>query len=388
MMVPFMDLSYQRKQIIQQVIARWDKEVISQDRYIGGSPVDKLMEDMSHDMNKEWAYGTACGTDALYAAFLTFRQSLHGKVRVLVPDFTYLATVDTAVRVFGDDVYLVDVGEDCMLTPKGVQRAIRAIDHNESVKPEDAWVVVPTHLFGGVADIKGIQEVLSKEGFLGYIVEDAAQSQGAHHDNLHPIGYHGDMVAYSFFPTKNFGCFGDGGALLGSIYGEVVKSVLSHGASRSRKYYAERLGFNSRLDPLQAIVVHEKLKHFGFRQERQEAYWKYMDNLDLNVARVITQSPMEDISTYRSLPSLFTVGLESRQKRHEAIKALDARGIGRMTYYPYPMHECPAFMHNRIDGKVYPMSSRLCDTCLSLPFYPGIPEEHVLKVCEVINGLY
>ncbi|WP_392486308.1 DegT/DnrJ/EryC1/StrS family aminotransferase [Haloimpatiens sp. FM7315] len=318
------------------------------------------------------AIGVASGTDALVIAsdILGFKD---GK-EVITSPFTFLASTSCIARHKGRPVF-VDIDEETF-----------DIDVNkiEEKITENTVGILPIHLFCQMANMDKIMDIAKKHDLR--VLEDAAEAFGmrwkGNGDNLRHSGTIGDMGIFSFFPTKTLGGYGDGGMIVTNDdkLAELARMYRVHGASR--KYHYDYLGYNSRLDTLQAAVLGVKLKHIDNAIEKREHIAKlYMERLSSCKSIEIPKVKGEQKNVYY----VFNILAE---KRDELAAYLKENGIGNSIYYPVPLHLQKCFSYLGYKKGDFPVAERIAEKILALPIYPEITEEEVEFVCETINKFY
>ena len=358
-------------------------QLLSSGQYVGGPVVEALKERFKADYDLADALPCASGTDALYLAVEALKRSVGQDLLVVCPDFTYMASVDTAVRSVGqENVALADVNMDTLMM--SVESAINAIMIAMTTGPVKNVLVVSVHLYGSRCPTKEILEALRARfpDVTFYSLEDAAQAQGT--EGVPWTG--SDFVAYSFFPTKSFGGIGDGGMIglprkrgkyIQRAWRELLK-MAKHGTGKD-KYDSECIGFNSRLNPLSATLVLEKMKiAHKLKQRAQDQYALYVDALKpISGVKIVTRADCH--------PSLMVVQFANITVRREVIRALRKANIGHGIYYPKAIHKQAAFQGCINCGGVPSNSIVVSKRVLALPFHTGISSSDIGYVAEAIR---
>lgn len=364
-------------------------EVLSSGAFINGPQVKRFVSSLEAYSGARFVIPCGNGTDALQIALMAL--GLERGNEVIVPAFTYVATAEV-VALLGLVPVMVDVDYDTFnIDVKAMEAAL---------SPRTR-AVVPVHLFGQSADMSAVMDFASRHGL--YVVEDNAQAMGADvvlpaglvagavcadsvHDGVarRKTGTVGHIGCTSFFPSKNLGCYGDGGALFtdDETLAERCRMIANHG--QKVKYHHSVVGCNSRLDTLQAAVLEVKLRHLdAFSRGRYEAACRYRSMLD-GVEGVLL--PVEsDFSTH--VYHQFT--LRVLDGRRDAMKDfLASRGVPSMIYYPLPLQEQEAFKGIAVASGSLDVASRLCSQVLSLPVYPEITEEIQSRVADAVRDFF
>lgn len=335
-------------------------ETVKSCAFINGPAVKEFEEQFANYLGAEHALGVSSGTDALLAIFMSL--GLEPGDEVLVTPFTFVASASSIVRAGLKPVF-VDIDENSF-HPSAEQYA-------RAVGPKTKAILL-VHLFGIPNDMDAITALCSDRNLL--LVEDCAQSLGTEW-NGQKVGTFGDVSAFSFFPAKNLGCFGDGGAIVtnNAELASTIRTVRSHGAPT--KYNTQMVGGNFRLDTLQAAILKVLLPALPqWLTKRQENAAYYLKHL----RPTATLSLPESIEGHSW--NQFTL-LSNR--RDELKQHLDENGIGNAVYYPLPLHKQPLFVDEML---VLPNVEKLCNHALSIPIYPGLTEEEREFIVQTINS--
>lgn len=359
MKVPLVDLASQQAEIDDEVWAGL-KDVFSRTAFIGAPEVTAFEEAYAAFVGAGHCVGVANGTDALEMAMRAVGVSAGSEV--VLPANTFIATAEAVARI-GAVPVLVDVDPVHLLMDPAAAAA--------AVTPRTS-AIAPVHLFGQIPDIEPIEEVARRHGIP--LVEDAAQAQGATR-NGRRAGSIGTVAATSFYPGKNLGAAGDAGAVTTNDpeIADTVRTMGAHGSRR--KYVHDMLGFNSRLDTVQAVVLSAKLARLaGWNQRRREAADRYAAMLS-GVDGVTV--PSADAGN-EHIWHLYVVQVEDRDR---VLAELQAGGVGAGIHYPTPVHLTGAFADLKLDRGAFPVAEAACDRILSLPMFPHIEaaqQEHVV----------
>ncbi|MBQ5315526.1 MAG: DegT/DnrJ/EryC1/StrS family aminotransferase [Oscillospiraceae bacterium] len=370
----FRDLKSQYQKLknpIDKAIA----EVLEDGNYISGKKVKILEEELASYVGVKHCITCANGTDALTLAMRALNIS--DGDGVFVPDFTFFATAET-VALEGAVPVFVDVDPDTYnISPSSLEENICRVIKEGKVTPK---AIVAVDLYGLPADYEKIKEIAEKHNL--FIIEDGAQGFGGMINNRRACSF-GDISTTSFFPAKPLGCYGDGGAVFtdNDDYAEIIRSLCVHGKGED-KYHNVRIGYNSRLDTLQAAVLCEKLKAFSKYEvsDVNKAADIYNKNLTDDVIK-----PLIPDGFYSSYAQ-YTIRLENEEERASLQNYLKENKIPSMVYYPVPMHKQTAFSE-KCDyfEKTLINSEKACETVLSLPIGPYISESDQIFICKKIN---
>lgn len=362
-MIPFLDLRAGYRELkteIDEAVGR----VLESGQYILGAEVDALEREWAAYCDTRYAVGVASGLDALTLALRSVDVGPGDEV--IVPSNTFIATW-LAVTSLGARPVPVEPNPDTYnMDPQTVTEAITSATR----------AVVPVHLYGQPADLDPIIGIARQHGIS--VVEDAAQAHGASYRGRR-IGGHGDVVCWSFFPGKNLGAFGDGGAITTNRadLDDRLRMLRNYGSRE--KYVNEIRGVNSRLDPLQAAILRVKLKHLDdWTNRRRATAAAYSQGL----AHTALGLPCEP-EWARSAWHLYVV----RSRERDVLKArLTAAGVGTLIHYPIPPHMQKAYSYLGYSPKDLPIASKLAAEVLSLPIGPQLGRHDRHRVIEIIAG--
>jgi len=364
---PFFDLQAQFATIREEVM-RAVEEVFTSQQFIQGPQVEILEKQVAAYVNAPFAVGCASGTDALYLALLA--QGVGPGDEVITTPFTFVATAGSIARTGATPVF-VDIRPDTFninveLVEKAITNKTRAI--------------IPVHLFGLAADLRPILEFASKYNLA--VIEDAAQAIGATYygEKAGSVGHFG---CFSFFPSKNLGCAGDGGMITARDreMADRLRLLRAHG-SRA-KYHSEIIGTNSRLDTLQAGILSVKLRHLDTwtkaRQERAKIYQQSFADRHIGEAITLPTAPSGNGHVYNQ----YVI----RSKHRDSLRDyLQEQGVPTAIYYPEPLHLQPAFAYLGYKAGSMPESEAACEESLALPIYPELRPTDQEHVVEAIAG--
>lgn len=346
--------------------------VIDRSAFINGDAV-KLFNAALSDYHKG-ALALSCGngTDALQIALMAL--DLRPGDEVITPAFTYFATVEV-ILLLGLKPVFVDVDADTFNID---------ITKIEAAIGPRTRAMVPVHLFGQCADMEAIMQLADKHDL--FVVEDNAQAIGGDRifsdGSVHQTGTIGHIGCTSFFPSKNLGCYGDGGALLTKdeqLY-ERIKCIANHG--QQRKYVHDIVGVNSRLDTIQAAVLNVKLplldQYNAARIAVAEQYNKgFASNENLKVPAVKGKA--------RHVYHQYTLQLAPQIDREQLRSALSAKGIPSMVYYPVPCHQQEALLMHYPHQGAFPIAERLSRSVISLPIHTELSQDQIGRIIEQVN---
>jgi UDP-2-acetamido-2-deoxy-ribo-hexuluronate aminotransferase len=350
------------------------QRVIDSTAFIRGEDVRAFQDELSAYLDVKYAIACGNGTDALQVAMMTLE--LQPGDEVITTPFSFIATAEV-IRLLGLKPVFVDVRPDTFnLDPEQLEQALT----------NRTRAIVPVHLFGQSADMTEIMEFARSNGL--YVIEDNAQALGADFlpaDGLkQKAGTIGHLGTTSFFPSKNLGAFGDGGALLTNdeSLGKMAASLVHHGMQK--RYHYDHVGVNSRLDTLQAAILRVKLKYLDeYHRARQEAAAWYDDTLS-GVEGL--QIPVRShFSTH--IFHQYTLQIES--SRRDALNQwLKEKGIPSQVYYPVPLHLQRAYSDLGYKEGDLPVSEKLCRTVLSLPMHTELEKTQLEYISDQIHRFF
>ena len=370
--VPLVDLKSQYE-TIKSEINRATEEVLSSGSYILGCNVRSLENEIARYCGVKCAVGVASGTDALVLALSAL--GIGREDEVITTPFTFFATAEAITQVGAKPVF-VDIEEESFnIDPVKIEEKIT----------EKTKAIIPVHLYGQSASMGPIMEIAGRHSLS--VIEDAAQAFGAEHNfsqSTKKVGSIGELGCLSFYPTKNLGGCGDGGMILTNYekIAERLRLLRVHGA---RALYLHSLvGYNSRLDELQAAALRVKLKHVdGWIEMRRERASLY-DELLLSSLKGLVSVPSQ-IPYARHTYCIYTIRVRERDKLKDY---LTRRGIGTRVYYPLPLHLQEVYAHLGYKRGDFPVSEKASGEVISLPMYPELKEEQIELVAREIKNFF
>ncbi|MEK9657151.1 MAG: DegT/DnrJ/EryC1/StrS family aminotransferase [bacterium] len=355
--VPLLDLNTEYEPIADQVLSAI-KTVYEHKQFINGPEVYELEHAIASYCGSRHAVGCSSGTDALLLSLMSL--GIGSGDEVITTTFSFFATAGSIARTGATPVF-VDVNPQTFnIDPSLIEAKITS----------KTKAIMPVHLFGQMADMDPIMAIAKKHHL--FVIEDAAQAIGASYTNADGVtkkaGTVGDIGCFSFFPSKNLGCMGDGGIVTchDDSLAEQLNVIKNHGSKP--KYYHSFVGGNFRLDTLQAAVLNVKLPYLNdHHKKRQENALFYNSQLsDLQIPFVL--------DTHSSIYNQYTLNLSNRDK---VISSLNDANIGSCIYYPVPLHLQQCFAHLGYKKGDCPIAETLCDNVLSIPIFSGLTTEHL-----------
>ncbi|MBN1828820.1 MAG: DegT/DnrJ/EryC1/StrS family aminotransferase [Deltaproteobacteria bacterium] len=362
-MIPMVDLKRQyhiMKTDIDAAIA----ETLEETQFILGSNVRLLEEEVGTYHGGGFAVGVANGTDALLLALRAC--DITAGDEVITTPFTFIATAEVITQLGATPVFVDISPETFNIDPAKIEERI-----NKKTK-----AIIPVHLFGQPADMESIMTIARRHGLR--VIEDCAQAFGAEFRGR-KVATFGDCGAFSFFPSKNLACYGDGGMVIAAdaALADRVRVLRNHG-SRVR-YYHELIGYNSRLDEIQAAILRIKLRKIDEMNENRrrnaDCYRHFISRSDVRL-------PREAPGT-KHVYHQFTLLTPHRDNLASALKA---QGIASAVYYPVPLHRQQVFKDLEQDVSDFPVSEAFSKEVLSLPMFPELTEEEIRRIATAING--
>ncbi|MDX1912521.1 MAG: DegT/DnrJ/EryC1/StrS family aminotransferase [Saprospiraceae bacterium] len=368
-MLQMVDLKTQYAHLKEE-IDREMQEVFDSCLFIGGPKVAAFREGLEQYLGVRHVVPCANGTDALQIAFMAL--GLQPGDEVIVPAFTYVATAEV-IGLLGLTPVMTDVDPDTMnITAAHVEAAITPRTR----------AIVPVHLFGQCADMAPIMTVAEKHGL--FVVEDNAQAIGARY---HPLGKAAGTIGHygctSFFPSKNLGCYGDGGALMTNDDELAARARMIANHGQSKQYYHDVIGVNSRLDALQAVVLNAKLKHLDTYNTARNRAADFYDRVFAGVPQLKTPARDANSTHVFHQYTLQITAPDAIRLREELRNHLQAAGIPSMIYYPVPLYKQPAFAHYWKGGEL-PVTEQLCASVFSLPMHSEMSDDVLEKITGAV----
>ena len=348
--------------------------VIIDSHFIMGSQVTELEKRLAEYVKKKHCITCGNGTDALQLALMAWGIG-YGDA-VFVPDFTFFSSGEV-VSMAGATPIFVDVYDDTYnIQIESLKTMIEKVKKEGKLVPK---VIIAVDLFGQPANYEEIKEIAKENNM--FILEDAAQGFGGKIGKDVACSF-GDISTTSFFPAKPLGCYGDGGAIFtdNDEWDAMIRSLKVHGKGTS-KYDNVRIGMNSRLDTLQAAVLLTKFNVFV--KEEMESV-QIIAKQYTNELTGIVKTPVV-LDGYVSSWAQYTIQLEDKRQREGLQEHLKKNNVPSMIYYQKPMHCQKAFEYITYTNSDYPVTNRLCDTVLSLPFHPYMRNDEVLRVTDFIK---
>lgn len=363
------DLVSQYEKIKPEVLSSLEK-IMDSAAFINGPAVKSFQSDLEQYLNVKHVIPCANGTDALQIALMALE--LQPGDEVITSDFTFAATVEV-VKLLQLKPVLVDVD------PDNFNISLTAIE--KAITPKTK-VIIPVHLFGQCADMEPLMDLAKNHSI--HIIEDTAQGIGSKYTfsngENHAAGTMGAIGTTSFFPSKNLGGFGDGGAIFTNDdqLAMIMRSIVNHGMGE--RYYYDRVGVNSRLDSMQAAILGIKLKHLdsyiAARQKAAAYYTTFFSTIE-----GVEPPKIESYSTH--VFHQYTLKIEGIDQ-FAAQKFLNEKGVPAMIYYPMPLHSQKAYDADTYLDQDFKNTNHLCKNVLSLPMHTELEEEQLAHICQSV----
>jgi dTDP-4-amino-4,6-dideoxygalactose transaminase len=361
MRVPFMDLKTEHQSLRTDLLQMWG-EVIDSASFVGGTAVERFERNFANYCEVGHAVGVGNGTDALILALNALGVGEGDEV--ILPANSFVATAEAVIHSGATPVFI------------DIDPYTYAIDVNqiEDRITQRTRALIPVHLYGQPADMHAVMEVAARHGLR--VIEDSAQAHGARYRG-HRAGSMGDVACFSFYPAKNLGACGDGGAVVtnNSAIADELRRLRDHGGLR--KYEHDVVGYNSRLDTMQAVALDLKLKHLDKRNARRRQHAAVYRELFSRIDGIITPYEPEGIE---GVYHLYVVRLKG-QGRSDLQSYLMEHGVQTGIHYPAPIHRTAAFA--RFSAQSCPVAERYSSQILSLPMYPELEREQLEYVASM-----
>lgn len=346
------------------------QHVLDSTCFIQGPSVQEFEEQLAQYTGSKHVISCGNGTDALIVALMCLGVGKSDEV--IIPTFTFIAAVE-AIALLGATPVFVDVFEDSF------NMDVHALE--KAITPKTK-AIIPVHLYGQCTDMEPILNIAKSNNIS--VIEDACQAVGTTYTfsdgMVRQAGTMGDVGCLSFFPSKNLGCYGDGGAVMtqDGILAERLRAICRHGSKE--KYHHLCVGMNSRLDALQAAVLQVKLHHLeefiAKRKAAAQYYYEALKDIDWIELPVIKQNTAHTFHQFT---------LKVKEGMRDALKQyLTEKSIPSMVYYPFPAHLQPAYRSLGYHEGDFPVSERLCKKVLSLPMHTELSDNQLQYICETL----
>jgi len=382
MKVPLLDLQAQYRTMKPEIDAALIRVAESQ-HFIMGPDLESMEKNMAEYLGSKHAFGVSSGTDALLVALMAI--DIQPGNEVIVPTYSFFATAGVVARLNAVPVFADSDPITFNISPADIEKRITS----------NTKAIVPVHLYGQSADMEAIMKIAKRNNLK--VIEDGAQAIGVQYKDGTKVGNFGDIGCFSFFPSKNLGCFGDGGLVTTNDdqLAEKLKILRVHGGKP--KYYHKVIGGNFRLDALQAAILNVKLPHLdGWSQKRREnaqLYTKLFTKMGLaegegNIVFDEKNKVLLPKAVYKSdaiknyhIYNQYVIRVE---RRNALRNFMTENGIGNEVYYPVPFHRQECFAHLNAPDSDYPVANCAATDSVALPIYPELTSEQIHYVVEKI----
>lgn len=363
MSVPFLNLKAQHQALKAEILAAVS-EVLDSAAFAGGPYVAKFEEEFAAYCTTKHAVGVGNGTDALWFALLALGVGPGDEV-ITVPN-TFIATAE-AITYCGAKPVFVDIDEETYnMNPALLEAAITP----------RTKAIIPVHLYGQMADMDPIMEIARKHKLP--VVEDASQAHGAEYKGRR-AGTIGDVGCFSFYPGKNLGACGEGGACVTNNADLKAKIAMFREHGQAKKYYHSVIGWNGRLDGIQGAILSIKLKHIEKWTEARRAHARAYNEAFANLHGVLTP---KEAAFARHVYHLYVLRLKNRD---QVLKNLAARGINCAIHYPLPLHLQDAYKHLGLGQGAFPVAERCAQEIISVPMFPELTPADIKAVVHGVT---
>lgn len=351
------------------------EEVLNSAAFINGPQVNLFSENLEKYLGIKHVIPCGNGTEALQIALMALE--LQPGDEVITADFTFAATVEV-INLLKLESVLVDVDYDTFtINPESIRKAITP----------KTKAIIPVHLFGQCANMEEILKIAEEHNL--YVIEDNAQAIGADYkfknNTIKKSGTMGIIGATSFFPSKNLGCYGDGGAIFtdNDDLAHKIKGIVNHGMYK--RYYHDEVGVNSRLDSLQAVVLNAKLPLLDSYNEKRRKAAEYYDKAFSNHPNLITPVRADEYTTH--VFHQYTLKVVNAD-RDALQKYLSEKQIPAMIYYPVPLRKQKAYDNGKYKDEDFPMTNKLIDQVISLPMHTELEEEQLDYIIKNVLNFF
>ena len=367
-MVPLLDLNAQYESIQNDILAAI-KEVFDSKTFILGPKVEQFEKEIAQYSHVPHAIGVSSGPDAILMALMA--MGIGAGDEVITAPFTFFATAGCISRVGATTVFVDIDPKTFNINPELIEKAITP----------RTKAIMPVHLFGQMADMEAIMAIAKKHNLR--VIEDASQAIGTYYDSSQGrkwVGTVGDVGCFSFFPSKNLGCCGDGGLITTTdpVLADTLMKLRNHGAQE--RYYHEMVGGNFRIDAIQAAILSVKLPYLEeqhvLRQENGHFY-------NTQLANYVQIPHVQE--GFRMIYNQYTIRTPKRDALHAY---LNTHKIGNAIYYPLPLHMQKCFAHLGYKQGDFPESEKASAEVLSIPIYSELSQEQKVQVVDAVKGFF
>ena len=361
--IPFVNLGLQNKSIKKEIDLAI-QSVIMDSAFSGGRYVAEFEKHFAKFSGAKYAVGVNSGTSALHLAMIIL--GIGPDDEVIVPANTFIATAWAVSYVGATPVYVDCNRDDWQIDAKKIEEKIS----------RKTKAIIGVHLFGQPFDVDAVLNLAKK--YKLYLVEDCAQAHGAKYKGKN-VGTYGEIGCFSFYPTKNLGALGEGGALVGDKIKLIQKARMLRNQGSSSKYHHDEVGYNLRMDGIQAAILDFKLKYLSTWNRRRQVIADKYNKLIKNPHIILRQESRFTESVYH----LYVIMVNKRDKFR---LYLQSKGVESAIHYPIPCHLQKAYKYLRYKKGDLPESEDFSGKCVSVPIYPELTNKQVTQIIKVINA--
>jgi len=366
MNVPFLDLKVQYKQIEHEVVPMITA-AMTNGAFIGGEQVTGFEKEFGEFCNCSYCVGVNSGTDAIRFALMASGVG-NGDEVITVPN-TFIATTEVISQVGAKPVFVDIYPDTCNIDVSKIENKIS----------KNTKAIIPVHLYGQPADMDSILKIAQEKNIV--VIEDACQAHGASYKNR-KAGSMGTVGCFSFYPGKNLGAFGEGGAIVtqDEAIAQKIRMIRDHG--QRKKYFHDIEGYNGRLDAIQAGVLRIKLKRLGDWNNSRRENAKYYSEL---LSKIPSVTLLREVEYATSVYHLYVILVDDRDGLQ---KFLDSKGIATGMHYPLPLHLQKAYSYLGYKKGDFPVTEHVAERLLSLPMFPELTREQIEYVVNSIKEFF
>lgn len=341
-------------------------EVLASGRYIGGPPVENFEQQFAAYTGTSECIACNSGTDALFLALKAL--NIGPGDEVITTPFTFIATAEVVSAVGATPVFIdIDSGTFNL----NLEQVAAAITHRTKA-------IIPVHLFGQPVDMTALMKIAVTHNLV--VIEDCAQSTGAKWEQA-TVGSIGQIGCFSFYPTKNLGACGDGGAITTNDAQLAAKMRMFRDHGQKTRYYYEAVGVNSRLDAIQAVILQIKLRYLNTWNEQRRAIAARYHELLCQIPGLV---PPQELTGSQHVWNQYTIRILDG-KRDAVRTKLQEHGVSSMVYYPRPLHLQPVYAHLNYQPGQLPIADQICTEVISLPMFPELSIEEQDQVIYALK---
>jgi dTDP-4-amino-4,6-dideoxygalactose transaminase len=365
MNVPLVDLPTSIKKSKKEIFQTIKKAIISSS-FILGDQVKEFEDNFAKYVGAKYCIGVGSGTDALMLSLKAY--GIGEGDEVIIPAFTFIATALAVIHAGARPVFVDIIFDSHLIDYKEIENRIT----------KKTKVIIPVHLYGQPCEMDEIKKIAKKHKLI--VLEDACQAHGSLYKKKY-AGALGDVAAFSFYPAKNLGAFGDAGAITTSNKKIAEKLILLRNYGAEEKYVHKLIGYNSRLDSLQAAILNIKLRFLDKQNKKRKKHAHLYSSF-------LKDLPVELSSESTNIQSNYHLYTICVKKRNELLEYLKSKNIYCGIHYPMPLHLQPALVYLNHKIGDFPISEKVASETLSLPMYPEMTNEQIEYICKQIKEFF